>query len=169
MPSVFLHERLERNFSKHLARAEYALEYHLSGSIPKGGIICALFPKKLLFKLLPIVAKEKNARVIVIGSKEIIPSLIDAGVLFEGKASPDIFIGEPAGFSKEGVFVSPEETQEWLNNDVLAVCSALQWSSISPAKLDAVPVRKIVSELGAFPYDLFVGEVSKHFTGLMKH
>lgn len=166
--SSFLHERLESNFSRHLARSEYALEYHLSGIIPKGSIICALFPKKLLSKFLPIVAKEKNARVIAIGNKEIIPSLIKAGVLFEGKASPDIFIGEPAGFSKEGIFVAPEETQDWLKNDVLAMCSALQWSSISPAKLDSIPAQKIVSELGVFPHELFVSEVSKRFSGFVK-
>lgn len=166
--SSFLHERLETRFSRHLARNSYALEYHLSNAIPKGSVIGALFPKKLLSKLLPIVAKEKNARVIVIGNKEIIPSLIKAGVLFEGKAVPDIFIGEPAGFSKEGVFVSPEETQDWLNNDVLAVCSALQWSSISPAKLDSIPAQKVVSELGVFPHELFVSEVSKRFSGLVK-
>ena len=149
------------HYIKYLENAAYALEYNLSHLLPEGSTVCVLYPKSILTKILPSIAKEKKLRVILVGSNaQLIGALIHANLLAPN-GEPDVFIGEPAGFSTHGVFVLPEESEVWRNNQVIAVGTALQFSAHRPAKFDMVSAFKVISELGVLPYELFSEKAPK--------
>jgi len=139
----------------------YALEYHLSQALPSGATVCALYPKEILTKLLPIVAKEKKLSVMLIGGNaEAVRALTDAGVLV-AKGIPDVYVGEPAGFSSKGSLVHHAETPEWTNRSIIAIGSVQQFATHLLAKFDMLHTHKVVSEIGVLPYQLFAEEVTR--------
>jgi len=134
----------------------YALEFYLNQIVPRGGIVQAIYPKSILAKLLPKVAKERNAKIVVAGRNEFFPQLMKSGLVLNVPAEPDVYIGEPEAFSEHGVFISPHETEEWVHPSVVAIGRQHQWADEHRARFDIVPVKKVVSELGILPYSIFI-------------
>jgi hypothetical protein len=136
MPTIFSSPFLTETH-KQPEKAEYAISYHLERAIPRGSVIYALFPKKILSKLLPPIAKAKNCTIIT---------------HLTGKTSkidePDIILAEPDGFSAGGALFTPEETKLVSGLPVICVGSTKQWTHILPATHDLVPVYRIISERG---------------------
>ena len=133
---------------KHFENALYALNYHLEKIIPKGGIICAIYPKTILQTILPSIAEQKNCKVMLIGgTPEIIKTLKEKGILIEA-GHADIYLTEPDGFNEEGAFVKPQETEVLMNYNTIAIGSIYQWTDIPPATHDSVPIEKTITEAG---------------------
>jgi len=146
--------KLERGLLlKHFENAIYAIEYHLENILPKGGIVCAFFPKSILEHVLPAAAQKKNCKVInVQGTKEAIQALMKAGVL-DNEASmeeADIYITEPDGFTTGGALVRPEEAKTLKNIQVMGVGSIFQKANTTPATHDYIPLSKMITELGIY-------------------
>jgi hypothetical protein len=136
MPTIFSSPFLTETH-KQPEKTEYAISYHLEKAIPRGSVIYALFPKKILGKLLPPIAKAKNCTIIT---------------HLTGKAGkierPDIILTEPDGFSAGGALFTPEETKIVSGLPIVCVGSTKQWTHILPATHDLVPVYRIISERG---------------------
>ncbi len=129
------------------------MKYYLSQIVPKGGIVCAVYPKGLLLRLLPEVAEEKNALIRVIGVTPEARELAASSRVVNEPIEPDVYVGEPVAFSKQGVAVLPSETEEWVRHDVVAVSVSERQIETIPAQCDAVMVRKLVSDKGIIPFE----------------
>lgn len=138
---------------KHLEKAKYALSYNLEKILPKGGTVCALYPKTILQHILPQAAKECRCKVICVsGTSEIINELIKNNV-FDDKTSiekADLYITEPDGFTPEGALVRPEETELLQKFEVIGIGSALQYTQKLPSTHDCIPISKTITELGIY-------------------
>lgn len=136
---------------KHFENALYALSYHLEKTLPKGGIICAIYPKTILQEILPQIAEQKKCKIMVIGgTPEIIKTLKEKGMLIEANQKADIYLTEPDGFNEEGAYVKPHETELLINYDTIAIGSIYQWTDVAPATHDSIPVEKTITEAGIF-------------------
>ncbi|VVB81205.1 Uncharacterised protein [uncultured archaeon] len=149
---------------KHLENALYALSYNLEKILPKGGTVCALYPKTILQSILPRAAKERNCKVICIsGTPELIKELAKNDIL-DKKTSmekADIYITEPDGFAKDGALVKPEETELLQKFEVTAIGSALQYTRELPATHDCIAISKAITELGTYSPELNASFCSK--------
>jgi len=129
--------------------SEYALSYYLEKIIPQGGVIYALFPKTILAKILPHIAKKKHCIVIAYqGSHEATHNLLKAGTFNKNIPEPDLILAEPDGFTYGGALFKPEETQYVEGLPVICVGSSQQWTPVAPATHDLVQVKSIISEHG---------------------
>ncbi len=148
MPTIFSSPLL-KNQPKNLQNAEYALSYYLERAIPRGSVIYALFPKTILGRLLPQIAKMKNCTVISFyGTHEATLSLLKAGKYDKSLPEPDIILTEPDGFAFGGALFKPEETKIVNGLPLICIGSSHQWTPIIPATHDLVHVQKIISEHG---------------------
>ncbi|GEM_PF-2383291 len=139
---------LRGSLIKHFENALYALKYHLEKTIPKGGVICAIYPKTILQTILPELAKKKNCKVKLIGgTPEIIKILKEKEILTETEKA-DIYLTEPDGFNEEGAYVRPHETDILMNHETIAIGSIYQWADVAPSTHDSVPISKIITETG---------------------
>ncbi len=148
MPSIFSSSLLNPA-PKNPENAEYSLSYYLEKAIPRGSVIYALFPKTILAKLLPPIAKQKHCTVISLyGSHEATLNLLKAGTFGKDIPEPDIILTEPDGFTFGGALFRPEETKLVNGLPLICIGSSNQWTPILPATHDLVPVKRIISELG---------------------
>ncbi len=138
---------------KHFEKATHTLSYNLAKVLPKGGTVCALYPKTILQQILPQAAKERKCKVICIsGTSGMIKELIKNGV-FDDKTSmekADIYITEPDGFTPDGALVRPEETALLQKFEVIGIGSVLQCTQKLPATHDCIPISKTITELGIY-------------------
>lgn len=153
---------------KHFESALGAISYHLEKIIPRGGIICAYHPKGILGNILPVIAKEKNCKVITVhGTKHAVTELMAAGVLSTGNpAEADIFLAEPDGLSADGALFKPHEASDLPHKEIIAIGSALQFTKERPASHDIAPVYKIVTELGIHSAEHLGKEITSSFSWL---
>ena len=131
MQTIFSSPLLQ-NIPKKPEQSEYALSYYLEKAIPRGSNILVLFPKKILSKLLPPIAKKKNCTIITTADKA------------------DIILAEPDGFSLGGALFTPEETKQVKGLPLVCIGSINQYNSIIPETHDLVPVQKIIIEQGIY-------------------
>jgi len=151
---------------RHFQKAEYAISYHLERAIPKGGVVCAFFPKSILAQILPKIAKEKNCKVISVnGTRKATTALMAAGVIDNQTKveDADIYITEPNGFTPGGALATPEEEKVLKNFDVIGVGSYFQATKRLPADHDFIKLTKIISELGIHSPEQFHTELSAFF------
>ncbi len=134
MPTIFSSPLLTEKH-KQPENAEYAISYHLEKAIPRGSVVYALFPKKILAKLLPPIAKAKNCTIITQRK-------------FDKTGEPDVILAEPDGFAAGGALFTPEETKIASGLPLTCVGSTKQWIHVLPATHDLVPVCRIISERG---------------------
>jgi len=153
---------------KHFESALGAISYHLERIVPRGSIICAYHPKGILGSILPVIAKEKNCKVITIhGTKHAVTELMKAGVLSTGNpAEADVFLAEPDGLSADGALFKPHEASDLPHKEIIAVASALQFTKERPASHDIAPVYKIVTELGIHSAEHLGKEITSSFSWL---
>jgi len=138
----------------------YAISYYLEKALPTGGVVKAYFPKEILGSILPVVAKEKNCKIISIGgSKHATAELLKAGVLVNGDFEADVVLVEPDGMTAEGALLKPEEAKQ-MKQEAVAVGSISKWASKSPASHDTVQVTKTITELGIFSPEQLEQELS---------
>ncbi len=142
--SPFLHST-----PKKPENTEYALSYHLEKAIPRGSVVYVLFPKKILAKLLPPIAKAKNCTIITLhGHHEAALSLLKTGKFDKTIPEPDIIFAEPDGFTSGGALFTPNETKTINGLPLVCIGSSKQWVHILPATHDLIQVQKIISEHG---------------------
>lgn len=128
--------------SHHLKHTPYNLHYYLSRIVPRGGTVCALYPKRILTSLLADIAKEKNCRIITHAAPGAPPQA-------------DLYLAEPDAFTPGGALASPKEAPALAQCVPIGVGSALQWTRTTPATHDFVALEKTVTELGVYtPEDL---------------
>src|SRR3989338_8105401 len=73
----------------------YAFAYYLDSVLPMNGLVEVIAPKEILSSLLPMLAKEKNCRVMCKdASIDLRKELARLGVL-ETQGKPDLSITEP--------------------------------------------------------------------------
>lgn len=129
------------------AKAGYALAYHLEGVIPKGGVVEVVNPKSVLCSLLPRIARERGARVVLRGASfEARAAFKDVSVADPGFS--DLTLAEPDAFVPGGALVSPSESQFFEKKSVVGVGSVLQQTSRNPASHDFIELKKRVTENG---------------------
>ncbi len=158
---------LRGEIAAHFQNALYAIQYHLEQALPKGGVVCALYPKSILEHILPEAAKKKGCKVIALhGTKGATLALLKAQVLENNTdiSKADIYITEPAGFTPGGALTNPDETKLVENSNVLAVGSALQWTNNTPSTHDFAPISKTITELGIYSPEHFKEIISRAFS-----
>jgi hypothetical protein len=146
MPSIFSSPLLYSQPKEE--QTEYALSYHLDKTIPRGSVIYALFPKKILGKLLPKIVKEKKCTLITLYGNQAPLKQLSADSHGKELPEPDIILSEPDGFTFGGALFKPEETELVSELPLLCIGSGKQWTPITPSTHDLVPVKKIISEHG---------------------
>lgn len=135
---------------KHFENAAESISYHLTKIVPKGGIVCAYHPKSILAHILPVIAKEKNCKVIPVhGTKQAMAAFLKAGIISNLPLNEaDVIITEPDGLTSDGALFTSHEAAELPHRETIAVGSALQFTKNRPATHDIAPVYKIATELG---------------------
>ncbi|MBW2970244.1 hypothetical protein KY309_00465 [Candidatus Woesearchaeota archaeon] len=144
---------------RQIEHIKYALSYYLDKAIPKGAVICALYPKKLLQNILPEVALNKHCKVICIGAPELSKELMQKGLL-EDNAEPDIYLTEPDGICPEGAIVKPQETELLKQYKTYAVSSTMQFTEKTPQTHDCVEVYKTITEKGIMTTEQLTSSLS---------
>ena len=145
---------------RHLDNALNAISYHLDSAIPRGSIICAHYPKGILGNVLPVIAKEKNCKIISVhGTKQATAEFLKADLLINAPITEaDVFLTEPGGFSADGALVLPHEKLP--HTEFIAVGSILQWTDQRPASHDLCTVSKIITEIGIYKPEQLKKEIN---------
>lgn len=129
----------------HFQHAQRALSYYLDAAIPRGSTICAIAPGPLLATLLPSLAEEKNARVIILGPHK---HGFEHVLSNEHPNNADLYLVEPAGLTTQGGLCTPEHSALAATYPCTGIASILQWTPQTPASYDFVPLKNVITELG---------------------
>lgn len=144
---------MQHIFSSNLIKQkEYindSLKYYLDQAIPKGSIICAIYPKKILTELLPQIAKEKHCKIInIYGTKELTRTLLKTNLLAAENQKPDLFITEPDALTPGGALVKPNELSSLQDKKLIGITTTQQWTNEKPETHDYIPLHLTITELG---------------------